>query len=56
MLCVLKNLFEKNYKTVHEVSPTPIDKRPLSQYAIEQLFRLKKALVLKKYSAASFTT
>ena len=53
---LLKNLFGKNYKSVHEVSPTPIEKRPLNQYAIEQLFRLEKALVLKKYSAASFTT
>ena len=55
-LVLLKNLFGKNYKTVYEVSPTPIEKRPLSQYAIEQLFRLEKALVLKKYSASSIRT
>jgi integrase/recombinase XerD len=53
---LLKNLFGKNYKTVHELSPTPIEKRPLSQYAIEELFRLEKALVLKKYSASSIRT
>jgi site-specific recombinase XerD len=53
---LLKNLFGKNYKTVHEVSPTPIEKRPLNQYAIEQLFRLEKALVLKNYSASSIRT
>tara|TARA_R110002126_G_scaffold291172_1_gene450677 strand:- start:4990 stop:6102 length:1113 start_codon:yes stop_codon:yes gene_type:complete len=53
---LLKNLFGKNYKTVNEVTPTPIEKRPLSKYASEQLFRLEKALILKKYSSSSIRT
>jgi integrase/recombinase XerD len=52
-VAVIKNLFGKNYKIVKDVTPTPIEKRPLNQYAIEQLFRLEKALVLKKFSASS---
>ena len=55
-VALIKNLFGKNYKTVNEVTPTPIEKRPLTQYGIEQLFRLEKALVLKKYSASSIRT
>jgi integrase/recombinase XerD len=55
-MVLIKNLFGKNYKTVNEVTPTPIEKRPLNQYAIEQLFRLEKALVLKKYSDSSVRT
>jgi site-specific recombinase XerD len=53
---LLKKLFGKNYKTVSTVAPTPVEKRPLSQYAIEQLFRLEKALVLKKYGASTIRT
>jgi len=55
-MVLIKNLFGKNYKTVNEVTQIPIEKRPLNQYAIEQLFRLEKALVLKKYSASSVRT
>ncbi|PQB06425.1 hypothetical protein BST83_03975 [Polaribacter filamentus] len=55
-VALIKNLFGKNYKIVNQVTPTPIEKRPLNQYAIEQLFRLEKALVLKKYSASSVRT
>jgi integrase/recombinase XerD len=55
-VALIKNIFGKNYKIVNDVTPTPIEKRPLNQYAIEQLFRLEKALVLKKYSASSVRT
>ena len=55
-VALIKNLFGKNYKIVNDVTPSPIEKRPLNQYAIEQLFRLEKALVLKKYSASSVRT
>ncbi|MEN8702778.1 MAG: tyrosine-type recombinase/integrase [Polaribacter sp.] len=52
-LALLKKLFGKNYRVINEVTRTPIKKRPLNPYAIDQLFRLEKALVLKKYSDAS---
>jgi integrase/recombinase XerD len=55
-VALIKNLFGKNYKIVNDVTPTPIEKIPLNQYAIEQLFRLEKALVLKKYSGSSVRT
>ncbi|MGB0892193.1 MAG: tyrosine-type recombinase/integrase [Flavobacteriaceae bacterium] len=55
-VALVKNLFGKNYKIENQVTPPPIEKKPLNQYAIEQLFRLEKALILKKYSASSLRT
>ena len=55
-IALVKNLFGKNYQVINTVSSTPIEKRPLTQHGIEQLFRLEKALVLKKYSASSIRT
>ena len=55
-LALLKKLFGKNYTIVNEVTPTPIEKRPLTPYAIDELFRLEKSLVLKKYSDSSIRT
>ena len=55
-IALLKSLFGKNYKVINKVTPTPIEKRPLTQHGVEQLFRLEKALVLKKYSASSIRT
>jgi hypothetical protein len=55
-IALIQQLFGKNYTTVKAVTPTPIEKTPLTPYAIEQLFKLEKALVLKKYSISTRRT
>jgi site-specific recombinase XerD len=56
-VALLKELFGENHKVVQPgATPPPIQKRPLSKTGSEQLFRLEKALILKKYSGSSIRT
>jgi len=55
-VALIQNLFGKNFTTVNALPPTPIEKTPLTPYANEQLFRLEKVLVLKKYSVSTLRT
>jgi site-specific recombinase XerD len=49
----LKRLFNENFAIKKDIKFSPIPTNPLTQNAIEALFSLEKALVLKQYSKSS---